>query len=230
MRSAAAWRAAGDIRDFFFFLRLPLRASRPAPIGLQPRHERRLGFGRLGHRCLRFRLCPRAGCGGQRRHLHPGRVQVPARRVRQRRVRRHRVRQLHAEHRRQVRIREDLPGRRRLLRQPRRGARAGEEVLLVHLPQPEEQLRLLVEARAHAVQHRRDVLAHRGPVRAAARERDLARRREQPGALRAQVLHHALRKAALQQLDERVDLARAAPADRAASAPAARASTCTTTV
>src|SRR3990172_8087263 len=44
----------------------------------------------------------------------------------------------------------------------------GDEVLLVHRAKPEEKLGLLVEACANAVEDRRDVLAHRGPVRTAA--------------------------------------------------------------
>src|SRR4030095_8496826 len=64
-------------------------------------------------------------------------------------------------------------------------ARAAEELRSVHAPQDDQQLRPLVEPRADAVEHGRDVLAHRCPVRAAAAEPDLRRRREETGLLRA---------------------------------------------
>ena len=57
--------------------------------------------------------------------------------------------------------------------------RLGDQFHLVHAAQPEEQFGLLVEARADAIQHRRDMLAHAGPVRATARKLDLRGRRKQ---------------------------------------------------
>ena len=62
-----------------------------------------------------------------------------------------------------------------------------------------------VEPRADAVQHRRDVLAHVGPVRAAARQLDLAGAGNRPSPCAADPLHDALGQAPLQQLDQRVD-------------------------
>ena len=81
-----------------------------------------------------------------------------------------------------------------------------------------------VEPRADAVEHGGDVLAHRRPVGAAAGEPDLGGRGEEAGLLRADPLHDALRQPALQQLDEGVDAARAAPARAPSSAAGARAS------
>ena len=91
---------------------------------------------------------------------------------------------------------------------------AGEQFVFVDAAQHEQQLRLLVEPGADAVEHRGDVLAHVGPVRAAARQLDLVRRRKQAVAFPADPVHHALGEPALQQLHQRVDRARAVAADR----------------
>ena len=66
--------------------------------------------------------------------------------------------------------------------------------------------------RAHAVEHRRDVLAHAGPVGARARE---ARSGPAPGTGRCSVrddLHHRVRQTCPQEIDQRVDLPRACTA------------------
>ena len=89
-----------------------------------------------------------------------------------------------------------------------------DQIILVHRAQPEQQLRLGIEPRADAQQRRRDVLAHRGVVRATAGELDFGWLREQAGALTANPLHHPFGKPALQQFDQRVDAARAIGADR----------------
>src|ERR1700688_863387 len=79
--------------------------------------------------------------------------------------------------------------------------------------QPEEELGLVVETGADAVEHRRNVLAHPGPVRTTARELDLIGRREKAGFLAANTFHDALGEASLQKLDERIDRAGAGCAD-----------------
>ena len=67
----------------------------------------------------------------------------------------------------------------------------------------------MVETCAHAVERCRHVLAHRRPVGARAIERNLTGCGKEPRTLAAHDLHHALGDGALQQLDQRVDLARA---------------------
>ncbi len=84
--------------------------------------------------------------------------------------------------------------------QPR--SRAGQQILFVHLAKPEQEFGLVVETRADAVKHRRDVLAHGCPVGAAAGEADLLRRREQAAPLPADPLHHSFGKPSLQQFHE----------------------------
>ena len=90
---------------------------------------------------------------------------------------------------------------------------AGEQLVFVHAAQHEEELRLIVEPGTDPIQCRRDMLAHVRPVRAAAGELDLARRRKQAVALAADPVHHALRQSALQQLDQGIDRSCAIPAD-----------------
>ena len=82
-----------------------------------------------------------------------------------------------------------------------------DQIVLVHTAQPEQQFRLGIEPSADAQQRRRDVLAHRGVVRATAGELDLRWLREQAGALTANPLHHAFGKPALQQFHKRIDAA-----------------------
>src|SRR5207249_4463466 len=105
--------------------------------------------------------------------------------------------------------RRAFSGQRQPLASPR------DQFALVHLAQLEENLGLTVEAPSDSVEHCRDVLAHRRPVRAAAGQIDLAWRREQAGPVPADALHDALGEASLQELDERVDRARAVLADGA---------------
>ena len=63
------------------------------------------------------------------------------------------------------------PGRRaRTLHDSFDKALCRDELLMIDLPKGEEQLRPGVEAMSHAVEHRRHVLAHGGPVGATARE------------------------------------------------------------
>src|ERR1035437_1269276 len=71
----------------------------------------------------------------------------------------------------------------------------------------------MVQPRADAVEHRRHMLAHAGPIRTTARERDLMGRREKARFLPANPFHDALREPALQKLDERIDGAGAVRAD-----------------
>ena len=75
----------------------------------------------------------------------------------------------------------------------------------------------MVEARPDAVEHRRHVLAHGGPIGAGAAQRDVAWSREQPFALAGHDLHHSARDRPLQQLDQRVDLAGTPGCDRTPS-------------
>src|ERR1035441_8945660 len=84
-------------------------------------------------------------------------------------------RHVEAEHRGEVLASKTLAGGRRLLPEWRRLARAGEQFDLVHATQTEQQLGLVIEPRADAIQHRRDVLAHIRPIRATARKLDLRR-------------------------------------------------------
>ena len=70
--------------------------------------------------------------------------------------------------------------------------------------------RLGIEPRAHSVQHRRDVLAHRGPVRAGAAHPDVSRFREQSLRRVGHDAHHPLGQPTLEQLDQRTDLPGAA--------------------
>src|ERR1035441_6410014 len=78
------------------------------------------------------------------------------------------LRHVEAEHRGEVLASETLARGRRLLPEWRCLARAGEQFQLVHAPQAEQQLRLVIEPRADAIQYRCDMLAHVRPVRATA--------------------------------------------------------------
>ncbi len=77
-----------------------------------------------------------------------------------------------------------------------------------------QQLGSLIESRADAVEYGRDMLAHRGPVEAAARKLDLSRRGKQPRLRPADALHDTLGEATLQQFHQRIDGTRAILADR----------------
>jgi len=79
------------------------------------------------------------------------------------------------------------------------GRRSGQQVLFVDLAKSGQELRLVVEARAHTVEHGRDVLAHRRPVGAAAQEG------VPPARERGRSADDG--KAPLKQLDERIDAA-----------------------
>src|ERR1035437_363977 len=106
---------------------------------------------------------------------------------------------------REVFAAEDLVGGRRSLRLRKRLSGPGDELLFVHVVQTEEEVGLMVQPRADAIEHRRHMLAHAGPVRTTARELDLMGRREKTGFLPANPFHHTLREPALQKLDERID-------------------------
>ena len=67
-----------------------------------------------------------------------------------------------------------------------------DEFVFIHAAQHEKKLRLFVEPGANSIEHRRNMLAHAGPVRTAAGELDLARRRKQAVALPAHPIHDAL--------------------------------------
>src|SRR5215216_1758680 len=88
-----------------------------------------------------------------------------------------------------------------------------DELVLVDAAQREQKLRPLIEARTDTVEHCRHVLAHVRPVRARAVEGDLLRRRKEAALAAAHVRHDAPGESALQEIDHRLDLARAAPAD-----------------
>ena len=102
----------------------------------------------------------------------------------------------------------------RFLRARNRLAGAGDQFLFVDVAQPEEQLRLLVQTGAYAIENSSDMLAHLRPIRATARKLDLFGRREKPGLLLADALHHALGEPSLQEFDQRINRARAIIADR----------------
>src|ERR1035437_2849927 len=79
-----------------------------------------------------------------------------------------------------------------LLRAWQRRAGAGYQFLFVHSAKPKEELGLLVQASADAIENSRNMLAHLRPVRATARQLDLFGRRKKPGLLPADAFHHAL--------------------------------------
>jgi hypothetical protein len=78
------------------------------------------------------------------------------------------------------------------------GGRA-DQLRLIHLAQVEEQLRPGVQADRHAVEDRRDVLAHASPVRARAVEGQLARLGEQSVARVSEDGQHVVGQLAAQQ-------------------------------
>src|SRR5271157_12701 len=73
---------------------------------------------------------------------------------------------------------EDLGSIRSLLGQREPLTGLGDEFLLVDFMESKKEFGLLVQPGADAVEDRRDMLAHRGPVRATARKPDLVRRRK----------------------------------------------------
>ena len=111
---------------------------------------------------------------------------------------------VHAEHRRQVLRREHPPSGRLAFR---RGLADGlaHHFRRIHAAQREQHLGLVVEPRAHAVEHGGDVLAHRRPVRTRAIEGDLSRHREQTLSGFGDGAHHGVGDPSLQELDHRVD-------------------------
>ena len=120
-----------------------------------------------------------------------------------------RVRQFDIEQLGELRILEHSAafGSLRWQRQACRGAR--DQIVRVDPARREEQLRLIVQTSSDAVECRRDVLAHRSPIRAAAIELDFLGRGEGPRIRRADALHHVLGEAPLQQLDQGIDRGRA---------------------
>ncbi len=84
------------------------------------------------------------------------------------------------------------------------------EVLDRGAAQHEEERGFVVEAGPDAIEDRRDMLAHRDPVRARAPKADLARPGKEPVRRRDQVRHHLRRQPPLEQFDDRGHAARAA--------------------
>src|SRR5207247_2598508 len=123
-------------------------------------------------------------------------------------------RHLQPEQLRQALAAKNFIRERAALGQRNAAAGLGDQILLVDPAQLEEEFGLLVEPGADAVEYRRNVLAHRGPVGATAREPDLGRRGEQPGLLPTDALHNACGEAPPEQLDQGVDRARAVRANR----------------
>src|ERR1039457_2479936 len=123
------------------------------------------------------------------------------------------LRHVEAENLGEVFASEKLAGGRSLLRQWNCLARVDNQFHLIHSTQAEEKFGLVIEPRADAVQHRRDMLAHAGPVGATARKLDLLRGRKQAVVLPADPLHDTLGQPPLQQLAQRIDRARAVLAD-----------------
>src|SRR4051812_4932586 len=64
---------------------------------------------------------------------------------------------------------------------------------------------MLVESSADAIEYRRHMLAHIGPVRTTARKLDFLRRWKQACILPANPFHHTFRKTPLEQLHERIN-------------------------
>src|SRR5580692_12233934 len=89
----------------------------------------------------------------------------------------------------------------------------GQQFILVDAAQFKEKLRLFVESRTNAIERRRDVLAHVGPVRTAARQLDFLGRWKEAVALLADSVHDALGQPTLKEFDHGVDLSSAIPAD-----------------
>jgi hypothetical protein len=116
-------------------------------------------------------------------------------------VHRRRVLELDPEHRRQPIVRDAL-ARDRARARHRAGGGGAEQLRLVHPAQHEEQLRLRIQADAHAVEDRGDVLAHVRRVRAGALERQLARFGEEPVLRVRQRGQHVVGQLAAEQADE----------------------------
>src|ERR1700722_19620919 len=76
-------------------------------------------------------------------------------------------------------------------------------------PEFEEQFGLMVQPVANAIERRRDMFAHAGPVWAGAGHFDLVRRREHAVSAPGHDFHNTLGQFALQKLDQRADLAAA---------------------
>ena len=77
----------------------------------------------------------------------------------------------------------------------------------INTAQSEEQLRVMVKARANSVEGCGYMLAHARPVRAGAAERDLTGGWKEPLAFAGHDGHHAFGDGALKQLDQRANLA-----------------------
>lgn len=187
----------------------PAARRRWQALGAAPLFLRRLlpapfGRGRLARFALRYGRC---------RLLRPRPLRLRRFALGQPRLGAGALRHVEAENPGEVFASEKLAGGRPLLGDRSRLTRVDDQIRLVHPAQAEEKLGLAIEPRADAIQHRRDMLAHIGPVGATARKLDLIRRGKQALMLPADPLHHALGQASLQQLDQRIDRARAVVAN-----------------
>ena len=89
-----------------------------------------------------------------------------------------------------------------------------DQFLVVDAAEREEQLGLGVQPGPDPIEHGGDVLAHPGRVGATAVERHLAGQGKQPFLPVGHDLHHVVRESALEQFQERADLAAAPPLER----------------
>ena len=85
---------------------------------------------------------------------------------------------------------------------------------MIHIPQPKQQLRLLIQAHRHSIKHRRDVLADPRRIRTGATHRNLTLLRKQSPPLLRQSNHHLSTESPLQQLQQRLNAARTVPLNR----------------
>jgi hypothetical protein len=82
-----------------------------------------------------------------------------------------------------------------------------DEVGRIDTPQDKEQFGARIESSAHPIERGRDMFAQVRPIRAGAIKVDLPRRREEPTLLPSDNLHDGRGKLALEQFDQRIDLA-----------------------
>src|SRR6516164_9345934 len=106
---------------------------------------------------------------------------------------------------RKIAGRQNFPGISSFLCERKLSTGAADEFFFVQLVKPKQELGLAVEARADAVEHGGDMLAHISPVRATARKLNLLWRGEQSIVLSANSLHDSLGKSASQQLHQGIN-------------------------